>query len=351
MAGVGNVGGGGNWGVMSTQLHALKSANQGAGDKHVRGIQPAAQQLYVHGDKTAWDRLAAAEVSRRALARLRRRLTRISGLGSATSPSSSWARPKGPFEFHPEKGLKLKDLGKLDHDRDGLRCQVPGRPQRPVVPGDGRGEILRAAWRDVEECIANASSPQARADANQLSDLQKVAIHTYTDHKGGATLLNRMLRDAPEATRKASTAPSGQSYIQHIDGGLAALPPTQPGQLQVVQRPKETVGVMAYRGAKRIRPPTVEQGYRKGNEVTEFAFTSTSASNDKSFGGAFQFTISPVAARRRAATSAPSRRTTRREILFPPGTKFDVISRKGDADFLGIEMEAGTGVNVVMREK
>ena len=51
MTGVGNVGGGGAWQAMSTQLHALENANQGKGDKHVRGTA-GGTQLYVHGDKT-----------------------------------------------------------------------------------------------------------------------------------------------------------------------------------------------------------------------------------------------------------------------------------------------------------
>ena len=39
------------------------------------------------------------------------------------------------------------------------------------------------------------------------------------------------------------------------------------------------------------------------------------------------------------------------EVLFPPGTRFDVVSRHGDADILGIGMEASTGVDIVMRER
>jgi ADP-ribosyltransferase exoenzyme len=342
MAGVGNVGGG-NWGVMSTQLHALKNANQGAGDKHVRGTT-GSTQLYVHGDKTHGIGSRQPKY-KEGVSQIKAALDQDFGPGFGDLAFKQLGKTKGAFGSNPEKGLKLKDLGKLDTIVTDYGAKYQAVHNDPLFQAMG-AEKFFGRLASVEECIANASSPQARADANQLSDLQKVAIHTYTDHKE-CYLLNRMLRDA-QGDPKSLNGTVAESYIQHITAGLAALPPPNPANYESYND-QGNVGVMAYRGAKRI-DPTVEQGYRKGNEVTEFAFTSTSASNDKSFGGAFQFTmfLSPQTAGRDISAFSSH---NEREILFPPGTKFDVISRKGDADFLGIEMEAGTGVNVVMREK
>jgi hypothetical protein len=52
MAGGGNpvTGSGGSWQIMSAQLQTLENANQGKGNKHVRGAQDGSP-IYVHGDQ------------------------------------------------------------------------------------------------------------------------------------------------------------------------------------------------------------------------------------------------------------------------------------------------------------
>jgi hypothetical protein len=344
MTSVGNVGGGGAWQAMSTQLHALENVNQGKGDKHVRGTT-GSTQLYVHGDKTHGIGSRQPKY-KEGVSQLKAALDHDFGPGFGDFAFKELGKAKGAFGSNPEKGLKLKDVGKLDTIVTDYGAKYQAVHNDPMFQAMGAEKFFERL-ASVEECIANASpKPKAQADANKLSDLQKVAIHSYTDHKE-CYLLNRMLREA-QGDPQLLKGTVAECYIDHLMAGLRLLPPPNPADYQSYND-QGNVGVMAYRGAKRI-DPTVEQGYRKGNEVTEFAFTSTSASNDKSFGGAFQFTmfLSPQTAGRDISAFSSH---DEKEILFPPGTKFDVISRTGQSDFLGIEMEAGTGVKVVMREK
>jgi hypothetical protein len=340
MTGVGNVGGGGAWQAMSTQLHALENVNQGKGDKHVRGTA-GDTQLYVHGDKTHGIGSRQPKYQE-GVSQIKAALDHDFGAGFGDLAFKQLGKTKGFFDASPEKGLKLKDVGKLDQIVADYGAKYQAVHNDPMFKTMGAATFFKLLG-NAEKCIAHAQalSPQAQLPASQLSDLQKVAIHGYTC-TDTCYLLNRELRAANGNTDALSDY--GKAYIQHIKDGLAALPPPNPQNYN-----SHNGEVVVYRGAKHL-PQSVDQGFQAGNRVTEHAFTSTSASDDKNFHGSYQFTIALSAHTAGRDVSALSPHDEQ-EILFPPGTRFDVVSRQGEADFMGIGMEASTGVNIVMRER
>ena len=102
MTGVGNVGGGGTWQAMSTQLHALENANQGKGDKHVRGAANGTP-IYVHGDQRHGIGSRQPKYQE-GVRQIKAALDQEFGGDLATSPSSSWARTRGSSLPTPRRG-------------------------------------------------------------------------------------------------------------------------------------------------------------------------------------------------------------------------------------------------------
>jgi hypothetical protein len=341
MTGVGNVGGGGAWQAMSTQLHALENANQGKGDKHVRGTTNGTP-IYVHGDQRHGIGSRQPKYQE-GVRQIKAALDQEFGAGFGDFAFKQLGKSKGFFSVSPEKGLKLKDIGKLDQIVADYGAKHQAVRNDPMFQTMGAQTFFKLLG-DVEKCIGKAS-PQAQLDANQLTDLQKVAIHGYTC-TDTCYALNRMLREA--GGDRSGLSPYGQAYIQHIEDGLNALPRPNPNDYDSFNDNGNS-RVMVYRGAKHL-PTSVDQGFQAGKRVTEHAFTSTSASSDKNFHGSFQFSIllSGQTTGRDVSAFSPH---DEQEVLFPPGTRFDVVSRHGDADILGIGMEASTGVDIVMRER
>ena len=120
MAGVGNVGGGSTWQAMSTQLHALENANQGKGDKHVRGTA-GSTQLYVHGDK-AHGIGSRQPKYQEGVGQIKAALDQDFGPGFGDRAFKELGKTKGFFSANPEKGLKLKDIDTLDQIVQNLRA-------------------------------------------------------------------------------------------------------------------------------------------------------------------------------------------------------------------------------------
>lgn len=329
---------GGVWQTMSTQLRTLENANPGKGDKHVRGATTNGTALYVHGDKMHGIGSRQPKYQE-GVRQIKAALDQEFGAGFGDFAFKQLGKEKGFFSASPDKGLKLKDVGKLDQIVADYGTKHQAVQNDPMFQTMGAKEFF-GLLANVEKCIAKAS-PQAQADANRLSDLQKVAIHGYTN-TDTCYVLNRELRAADGD--RSGLSDYGKAYIQHIEDGLKALPAPNPAHYD-----SHEGQVMVYRGVKHL-PGSVDQGLKDGKAVTEQAFTSTSASSDKNFHGSYQFTITlaPQTAGRDVSAFSPH---DEKEVLFPPGTRFDVVKREGDADFLGIGMEASTGVVVTMRER
>lgn len=78
------------------------------------------------------------------------------------------------------------------------------------------------------------------------------------------------------------------------------------------------------------RRPEALAAYEAGGEVTEAAFTSTSADSAGAFGGNTRFVIDSADGKLITPYSAlPSED----EVLFPPGTRFHVLSKLWDDEF------------------
>ena len=142
----------------------------------------------------------------------------------------------------------MRDLeaGKLDQIVADYGTKYQAVRNDPMFQTMGAGTFFKLLG-DVEKCIGKAS-PQAQLDANQLTDLQKVAIHGYTC-TDTCYALNRMLREA--GGDRSGLSPYGQAHIQHIEDGLNALPRPNPNDYDSFNDNGNN-RVMVYRGAKHL---------------------------------------------------------------------------------------------------
>jgi hypothetical protein len=332
--------GGAGWQAMDARLQALENANPGKGDKHVRGATDGTP-VYVHGDKRHGIHSRAPKYQE-GVRQIKAALDQTYGTGFGDFAFKQLGKDKHFFQASPEKGLKLKDVDNLRQIVADYGTKYQAVANDPMFQTMG-AEKFFSRLETVEKNIARASA-EKQQDVSVLTDLQKVAIYGYTN-TDECYLLNRELRNNDGDV--SGLSPYGKAYIQHITAGLAALPPPDPSRFESY-RENGVDKIMVHRGVKHL-PQSIDQSYQQGNTVTEHAFTSTSASESKKFHGSYQFNIllSTQTAGRDISALSPH---DEEEILLPPGTQFRVVSREGDADFLGIGMEASTGVNIVVRE-
>lgn len=164
-----------------------------------------------------------------------------------------------------------------------------------------------------------------------MTTIEKVAVYGYTTSDYG--YLNKGLR---EAGGLAKVGHDGlKQYAQHAANGLAKLPdaPPDPGKTyKTVER-----GIGGFAG--------IADRYQAGKTVTEHAFTSTS--EGRAYDGDWQFTIKSSHGK---DVSGLSKFSMEKEILFPPGTQFQILNvGKADArdEFLGMAI---TAHHVVMKD-
>lgn len=333
-------GGGGAWQALDAQLQGLETANVGKGDKHVRGAQNGTP-IYVHGDK-AHSLSSRAPKYREGVIQIKAALDQSFGPGFGDFAFKQLNKDRSFFQPDAEKSLKLKDLDDLRQVVADYGTKYQAVANDPMFQTMGAQKFF-SRLEAVERNIAR-SSPERQQEASQLSDLQKVAIYGYTN-SDDCYLLNRELRASQGDVGGLSDY--GKAYIRHITDGLAALPPPDPRRFESYND-GGVDKIMVHRGTKHL-PAELDRSLQRGNTITEHAFTSTSASESKKFHGSYQFTIllSDQTAGRDISALSPH---DEEEILFPPGTQFRVAHREGDADFLGIGLEASTGVSISMRE-
>jgi hypothetical protein len=230
------------------------------------------------------------------------------------------AQPHGP---DLDQGVRRRDLATIQQaivlDRAGVA------PNDPLLQHLGTREYVARL-----DAVTQLEAAKAPGNAWGLTASEKVAIYSYTS-TDDCYALNRVLRQAGGNLPQGSV---GAMQVGLITSGMNKL---------------DSVPGTSYRGAGAI-PLSVVNAYKQaaqshgdGRIVTELAFTSTSASNGKSFGGSYQFTID---GRNGKDVSAYSKHDEQ-EVLFPPGAQFKVVGIDGEADVAGLDLSK---MHIMMRE-
>jgi len=134
-----------------------------------------------------------------------------------------------------------------------------------------------------------------------LSEAEIVAVWGYTTSDYG--MLNSALR-----SKDPNKVAEVQAYIKAASSGLAKMPGWEGESFRGTSLPEEVL-------AK----------YKPGEVITEEAFTSSAATRDAKFDGNTEFVIQGKTGR---DVSGVSEYADEKEILFAPGTKFEVTSKE-----------------------
>jgi uncharacterized Zn-binding protein involved in type VI secretion len=232
----------------------------------------------------------------------------IGGLARALGPALAEVEAQG-FSRALQSGAKA--VGRAMEERAG-GVRGAAEPEEPTITpatpepnkpsmsmsdavGDDKAAQLTAAGK--------AKAADSGFDTSNLSDDEIGAIHGYTTNEGYEQL-NPALRGQEPMT------PETQAYADHVSSGLDKLDPY--------------VG-QTYRGTD--LPESVAAQYVPGNVVSDPAFVSTDT--NAGFGGKqYQMTIDGTNGRDIAGLSKYSQ--TESEVLFKPGTQFEVLDRTTD---------------------
>jgi hypothetical protein len=203
--------------------------------------------------------------------------------------------------------------------------QVAAAKNDPMVGLMGKTKFLNCLFAVDKNIKANNFATHG------MTTIEKVAVYGYTTSDYG--FLNKGLR---EAGGLGNVQHAGlKSYVQHAANGLAKLPDAAPDpgkSYTTVAR-----GVSGFAG--------IAERYQAGKTVTEHAFTSTS--QGRGYDGDWQFTIKSSHGK---DVSGLSKYASEKEILFPPGTQFQVL-HVGTSDardpILGVAI---TAHHVIMKD-
>jgi len=156
-----------------------------------------------------------------------------------------------------------------------------------VGPGRAR------QWTDA----GRTNAARKGYDTSHLSDDEVAALHGYTTNEG-YTQLNPALRGQEPMT------PQTKAFADHLNDGLDKTP---------------SYDGTTYRGSS--PPQSVLDEYRVGNSVSDAAPKSTAADPSKAFGGNLRETVHGTSGR----DIAPFSNYDEAEVLFKPGTRFEVL--------------------------
>ena len=162
---------------------------------------------------------------------------------------------------------------------------------------EAKGEATATRWTKKGRELAEMYDPEASA---RLSDDEVGALYGYTPDPG-YTEANMALRGKIEMT------PERQAYIDHINQGLDKLDPYEGVTLRGTDLPAEVL-------AKN----------QVGEIVSDPAFLSSDI--EKGFKGPTQITIDGKSGRQIDFLSQ-YKSMNETEVLFKPGTKFEVLER------------------------
>lgn len=146
-----------------------------------------------------------------------------------------------------------------------------------------------------------------------MTDAELVALRGYTSHREDADgnksdyyFMNKALRE-----QNPDQLDAWGSYISSVSSGLSKLPAHE--------------GTV-YRGS--TLPESVIANYKPGTTITEKSFFSTAVDPNKAFGGNVTYVIQS----KRGRDIAPTSHFPESEVLFAPGTNFNVLKVEKGAD-------------------
>ena len=210
---------------------------------------------------------------------------------------------------------------------------VPPLPRLPRAPKPAPGQpvvftpeqvaaqerALNSAIGPVRfrETLTNGRFLGGNATAH-LTDAELIAVREYTGSgkkgtKGINRFTNTWLRTGkvPTVSHTSITVKEVKLIIEATENGLKKLP--------------VAVDKTVYRGWRGFVTEAQRKFYKTGTIVTENAFVSTSLDRSAAFEGGMNFVIRSKSGRN---VSQISHFDFEQEVLFPPGTKFKVISNK-----------------------
>jgi ADP-ribosyltransferase exoenzyme len=203
--------------------------------------------------------------------------------------------------FLRRKAQELKDYAALRPDA-GSFGGASDSASRAAAGATGQRLKALIGPHKYEEYAAQVEAARAGSETLQgIPTEELVAIRGYSSE--GYLPINKALRGRDPALLREY-----EPYIGAAKSGLEKLPDYE--------------GTV-YRGT--YLDPNLLAAYHPGAVVTERGFTSTSASPASSYGGNAQYFIN---SRHGKDVSQVSASPKEREVLFPPGTKFQVVHIK-----------------------
>ena len=168
--------------------------------------------------------------------------------------------------------------------------------------GPAKFASLEVTTRDLVQ-----ASEKANGKSYKLSTMERVSIYGYTTQDFSD--VNDKLR-----TGKLKEYPQYQSYVGHINSGLAKLDSFNGDKL--------------YRGVRFAGlPEDVKKQYKPQGRLQDLAFTSTSSNSEAAFSG-YDLKLTITNAGGKGGKILPfSAHAGEKEVLFPPGTQFEVLAR------------------------
>jgi uncharacterized Zn-binding protein involved in type VI secretion len=186
---------------------------------------------------------------------------------------------------------------------DGWRSELPFKAEMQVETETPRMSLADAVGKEQAESWIKAGKENTLMNAPKylevLSDDQIGALYGYTTNEG-YNAVNPVLRGGGELT------PELEAFAGHATDGLSSLP--------------KYVNVTS-RGIDSL-PESILNEYQTGNVISDGAFMSTSSKDP--FGGNIQIEVKGTSGKDISFLSAYSNEA---EVLYPPGTKFEVIER------------------------
>lgn len=176
------------------------------------------------------------------------------------------------------------------------------------------GDAMIKAEDYLEAHMIDLGITDLKSEISINTKAELMAVSCYTD--------NALYHDANDALRARGGREEPlkdegmELFVNATRSGLAKLPDFEGVVVRGVdfKKPAELTAFLA--------------NYEPGQTVTEHAFTSTSA--DRPFGGNVQFVIESRHGKEIGDLSVNRDQDGGREILFPPGTRFEVLGKAHD---------------------
>ncbi len=179
--------------------------------------------------------------------------------------------------------------------------------QLPDADRLGDGVVSKSNSSTTESGPAHPSAQGNRRDENPSTESSRITdrdIGVIQKMTAGTDLFERIGR----GLRSGNLSPSDRAFVEELRTAIAKL---------------RSYSGTVFRGAHLYLDALAR--YQKGSIVTEPAFTSTSKRKSGAFGGNTHFKIRSSTGKVLGRYSA---KPHEKEVIFPPGTRFEVVDVK-----------------------